>query len=79
MNQHADDDTQRKVRDYLKAMSDDEIFRMWDHVTGEGFHPDTEFAQLRLEDKMTDDEFVNVLAELVDERRRQPTQLSIAV
>lgn len=60
-----------ELKKKLHSMTDDEICAIWKNVGDEGFHPDAEFAQFGLEDKMTDDEFVGMLCEEVDERACQ--------
>ncbi|MFO0862953.1 MAG: hypothetical protein U0516_04525 [Candidatus Saccharibacteria bacterium] len=55
----------------LLSLADDEIFSLWEHICSENFRPDEEFGRFNLEDRMTVDEFMDVFAETVDERRRK--------
>ncbi len=55
----------------LLSLSDAEIFAVWEHICSENFRPDEEFYRFNLEDRMTVDEFISVLAEAVDERTRK--------
>ncbi len=67
----AQDQTSYRVKLELHNLSDAEVFAMWRHVSDEGFHPDVEFAAMKLEGKITADEFVALLLEEVDERGRK--------
>lgn len=57
------------VKQKLHGLEDDEILAIWQHVRDSHFHPDKEFQKYLLEGTITDDEFVDLLAEEVDERK----------
>lgn len=63
--------THHKLKLQLHALSDADIFEMWQHVCAEHFHPDIEFDFFKLEGKLSCDEFVAVLLEEVDVRSRK--------
>ncbi len=55
----------------LRAMCDNEIQQLWEHLCAENFRPDIEFDQFKLEGRLTADEFIEVLLEEVDSRSRK--------
>lgn len=57
------------VKQKLHGLEDAEILAIWQHVQDSHFHPDNMFQKYLLEGKITDDEFVDLLAEEVDERK----------
>lgn len=60
--------TSRRLKNRFEKLSDTEVTEMYENVRSENFHPDEEFKRFRLENEMTDEEFLFALMAEVDER-----------